>query len=157
METIRQVGMMLCGCSLLSMLFSFLLPKTGLSNAVKGCAGVFFTAAMLYAILQCEWDIMPDMNDRMTVKQQQTAIAAKQKTVTLTENALSDRLVLTLRNGGLKVKKAQVELHINTDGSIEISRVVVETAAEDAMAAADIVEAEYGVRPQIILSDGDAG
>ena len=62
MEGIRQIGMLLCAVSLLSMLIFYLLPKLELSAAVKACAGVFCAAAVLTAISSTRFEAELDFS-----------------------------------------------------------------------------------------------
>lgn len=157
MDTIREVGVMLCACSLLSMLFSYLLPKTGLSGAVKGCAGVFFTAAILYTILTSKADLSLDFGKLTELHRQETMAAAQQKTLRLSEHAVADQIYGDISKEGIEVDTVEVSLHIGKDGCIEISRIIVTGAQQtDVPLIVRQISAEYGMIPEIRLA-GDAG
>lgn len=155
MEGIRQIGMLLCAVSLLSMLIFYLLPKLELSAAVKACAGVFCAAAVLTAISSTRFEAELDFSALRRARAGAIEQKAVQSTLWLTENAVSDAIYGELKKEGYDVKKADVSLHISGDNSIEINRIQIEVSQMDAAAAAAYVQRVYGIPPQIAVSKAD--
>ncbi len=149
MEGIRQIGMLLCAVSLLSMLVEFLLPKAGVTAAVKAAAGIFFTGAMVFSLMQIRVDTVFDFSSLRQVKQTQLERTAKKQTLSLAEHAVADRIFADLKQAGYAAEDVFVQLHILPDNGIEINKVEIQCCAKDAAAVVQYVKQQYGIVPRV--------
>ncbi len=153
MESIRQIGFLLCILGLGAAIVSYLLPQNAVSAVVKAAAGVVFCVIFCRALQQGDFTFDFDFAQYAQTRSEQLANAAAKQTLTLTENAVSDTLYGELRKLGYAVKRVQVSLHILSDNSIRIDSIVID-ADGDVVPIGEYVQKEYGVTPTIIV-DGE--
>ncbi len=157
MEQIKQIGLVLAALGILSMIVSFLLPKAGMSKTVKASAGIFLILAAALPLADAKFSFQLDFSALREEKVQAMEEKARDSTLALTENALSDEVYRTLQKAGLSAKEIKVTLHIAKDNSISISRIALTARNEDISAISGLIEQEYGVQPQISVFDGQDG
>lgn len=151
MESIRQIGMLLCIISMISMLVFYLLPKTGLAATVRSCAGVFCVTAIAVAVWQGDYHFKLDFSKLQYTREYAVEREAVSQTVNLTENAVSDVIYGALKKEGFEVESVSVSLHISSDNSISISRIRVSATADAPQITAYILK-EYGIESDVQLS-----
>lgn len=151
MDAIRQIGMLLCTLSLLSLLVFWLLPKIELSETVKAYAGVFCTAAIAFAVWHTGVDVRDsfglDFSALHRMREQNTQRMGMEKTLSLAEHAVEDGIYNELKEEGFSVERIRVRLHITDGGSIEISSITLAADEENWLAIAARVWERYGVKP----------
>ncbi len=151
MESIREIGMLLCIIGIGTSVMFYLLPKTAASAAVKAAVGVVFCVILCQAVAQKDFTMDFDFASAFTPKVQTMEYEAIRQTLTLTENAVADQIYGALKKQGYPVQSVSLDLHITEENSIRIDSMVIKTAG-DALPIKAYIENTYGITPHITVN-----
>lgn len=154
MESIKLIGVSICITTVVTAIFSMLVPNTKFDKILKFAISLFFLAGLISPFFNSKLNFHIDIED----------IAYSDTNKTMEQNIKTEFLDLAvknleqsayklLKNNQIDAKEVEIDINITQSESIEIESIkVLFEDKTDIKNTTDLVFRDFGIYPQIIYS-----
>lgn len=157
MDGVKSVITMICLTLIITGIFSILIPKSSMEKIMKFAISLFFLTGIVIPILRGDFDFSFDIGEIKAVEYQQTLKQNTKNTITiLSEKKIEYQIKSILKANDINYIKVDINIHINDDDSIDISKFIVMLSKDnktDLKTVEQLIVKEVGIKPQIVLEE----
>lgn len=157
MDTIREWAASICITLVATSIFSMLIPHGGMEKVMKFAVSAFFISCLLSPF----WSGLPSLGweAEAAIQTDYSSISSQlnEQVVRLSEANLRRVISDILDEKGIEAEKITPQVHILDDGSISITKVVVELAGDEnknVQSVQELLEQETGLETEVTRSSG---
>lgn len=159
MESLKFIGMSICITTVITSIFTMLLPDGKLDNVIKFAITLFFLTSIITPFL--DTDLQLDIKSLSNELRTQTNITLEQELtntfIDLAKTNIEQELKTLLAQNSITSKKVLIDINISQDNSIYIEKVKIYIDLnsydndETGTKITSIINNEVGIIPEIIL------
>lgn len=157
MDTIREWAASICITLVATSIFSMLIPHGGMEKVMKFAISTFFISCLLSPF----WSGLPNLSweAEAAIQSDYSGISSQmnEQVIRLSEANLRRVIGEILEENGIKTEKISPQVHISDDGSISISKVMVELAEDEnknVQSVQELIEQETGLEAEVTWPSG---
>ncbi len=157
MDTIREWAASICITLVATSIFSMLIPHGGMEKVMKFAISAFFISCLLSPF----WSGLPNLSweAEAAIQSDYSGISSQmnEQVIRLSEANLRRVIGEILEENGIKTEKISPQVHISDDGSISISKVMVELAEDEnknVQSVQELIEQETGLEAEVTRPSG---
>lgn len=157
MNVVREWAVSICITLVATSVFSMLIPHGGMEKVMKFAVSAFFISCLLSPF----WSGLPNLNweAEAAIQTDYGDISSRlnEQVVRLSEANLRRVIGKILEENDIKAEKISPQVHILDDGSISISKVVVELTEDEnknVQSVQELIQRETGLETEVARSSG---
>ena len=132
MEVIRKIGASICIVSVVTVIFTMIIPENKSEKAIRFIVGLFFLVSVAALIFKSDFKLNIKFDIDKIKNSSNTVEAATENALkNLIEKNLSNKLSEVLMQNNIKAEKIQISVNITEENSISINSIVLYIKKED--------------------------
>lgn len=158
MESIRFIGISICITTVITSIFTMLLPNGKLDNVIKFAITLFFLTSILSPFLNTDLqlDIKTFTNEIITPTNKSMEVEITQAFIDIAKLHIEEDINSILHSNNINPKKIEIGINILDDTSIYIEKVkiFIDFIDDDTTYKIyDVITTEIGISPEIIATN----